>query len=341
MEFLTGLAEKVNTMLDDKTTSVVVSLVLALYAGLAAPKLPDSVVKFFDTMLGKVIFIFLIAFVSSKNVQIALMIAVAYVVTLHIANKRATEEYINFLKRERFMNYYELFDVNSDNEKQVVEIMCDKLLVAIEAHDAAESDATKKVLNADKKVKDTQKELTLQAVLVAADAKLADDKKIMKDSELDLTKALAVGGLLEGLVIKNTEGEDDEDLTTEEGKAALKTLFDLIKVKKLVEVCVKLAPKVEDDEEDEDEEVTDSTTDTKPTEYYENFDNEQGPVGGTENMDDDEMEFMDEGYDVDPDEMEGMQSNFHGNMEEFENFDVVPANNLNGNSNKMYAPVSF
>ena len=27
-----------------------------------------------------------------------LMIAVAYVVTLHIANKRATEEYINFLK---------------------------------------------------------------------------------------------------------------------------------------------------------------------------------------------------------------------------------------------------
>ena len=79
----------------------------------------------------------------------------------------------------------------------------------------------------------------------------------------------------------------------------------------------------------------------KTTEYYENFDDEQGPVGGTENMDDDEMEFMDEGYDVEPDEMEGMQSDFHDKMEEFENFDVVPANNLNGNSNKMYAPVAF
>jgi hypothetical protein len=332
MEFVTGIAEKVNTMLDDKTTSVVVSLVLALYAGLAAPKLPDSVVKFFDTMLGKVIFIFLIGFVASRNVQIALMIAVAYVVTLHIANKRATEEYINFLKRERFMNYYELFDVNSDNEKKVAEIMCAKLLVAIEAHDAAESDDSKKVLDANKKVKEDKKELTLQAVLLAADAKLADDKKIMKESELDLTKALAAGGLLEGLVIKKTEGDDDEDLTTEEGKAALKTLFDLIKVKKVVEVCVDLAPPASEEKK---------STDTKTTEYYENFDDDEGPVGGTENMDDDEMEFMDEGYDVDPDDMEGMQSDFHDKMEEFENFDVVPANNLNGNSNKMYAPVAF
>jgi len=332
MEFVTGLAEKVNTMLDDKTTSVVVSLVLALYAGLAAPRLPDSVVKFFDTMLGKVIFIFLIGFVASRNVQIALMIAVAYVVTLHIANKRATEEYINFLKRERFMNYYELFDVNSDNEKKVTDIMCAKLLVAIEAHDAAESDDAKKVLDANKKVKETKKELTLQAVLVAADAKLADDKKIMKDSELDLTKALAAGGLLEGLVIKKTDGEDDEDLTTDDGKAALKTLFDMIKVKKLVELCADLAPPADEDNE---------SAEKKATEYYENFDDEQGPVGGTENMDDDEMEFMDEGYDVEPDEMEGMQSDFHDKMEEFENFDVVPANNLNGNSNKMYAPVAF
>ena len=338
MEFLTGLAEKVNTMLDDKTTSVVVSLVLALYAGLAAPKLPDSVVKFFDTMLGKVIFIFLIAFVSSKNVQIALMIAVAYVVTLHIANKRATEEYINFLKRERFMNYYELFDVKVDNATAVKTVLCAKLSELLKAHDGDQEDDDDKVL-ADGKLKDAKKELTVQEALTAIDGKLANDKKIMKDGELNIAELIADGKMLNGIALKK-EDETEHATDNEENKKAyvaeLKKIIDEYKVKKVVEVCADLAPKVEDDEE-----VTDSTTDTKPTEYYENFDNEQGPVGGTENMDDDEMEFMDEGYDVDPDEMEGMQSNFHGNMEEFENFDVVPANNLNGNSNKMYAPVSF
>ena len=156
MEFLTGLAEKVDTMLQDQTTSIVVSLVLALYAGLAAPHLPDSVVKFFDTMLGKVIFIFLIGFVASKNVQIALMVAVAYVVTLHIANKRATEEYINFLRRERFMNYYELFDVKADNATAVKTVLCAKLPELLKAHDDARDNDDDKVL-VDGKLKDAER----------------------------------------------------------------------------------------------------------------------------------------------------------------------------------------
>ena len=109
MEFVNDLGKRLDSVLENKTTSLVISLVLCLYAGLAAPALPNSVIKFFDTMLGKVIFLFLIGFMASRNVQVALMIAVAYVVTLHIANKRATEEYINFLRNEQFENYYELF----------------------------------------------------------------------------------------------------------------------------------------------------------------------------------------------------------------------------------------
>ena len=105
MDFLTELGQNIDTALQDKTTSMFATLFLTLYAGLAAPGLPDSVVQFFDTILGKVIFLFLIGFVGSRNVEVALMIAVAFVVTLHIANKRTTEKYINFLKRERFMNY--------------------------------------------------------------------------------------------------------------------------------------------------------------------------------------------------------------------------------------------
>ena len=59
------------------------------------------------------------------------MIAVAYVVTLHIADKRATEEYINFLKNERFENYYELFKDDAkdeiNNRGLVVPALCDHI----------------------------------------------------------------------------------------------------------------------------------------------------------------------------------------------------------------------
>merc|ERR1711991_586118 len=47
-------------------------------------------------MVGKVIFLFLIGFMASRNVQVALMIAVAFVVTLHVVNQRTTEQYFNF-----------------------------------------------------------------------------------------------------------------------------------------------------------------------------------------------------------------------------------------------------
>ena len=324
MEFLTGLAEKVDTMLQDQTTSIVVSLVLALYAGLAAPKLPDSVVKFFDTMLGKVIFIFLIGFVASKNVQIALMVAVAYVVTLHIANKRATEEYINFLRRERFMNYYELFDVKADNATAVKTVLCAKLPELLKAHDDAQEEDDDKVL-VDGKLKDAKKELTVQEALTAIDGKLADDKKIMKDGELNIAELIADGKMLNGIALKK-EDETDHATDNEENKKAylaeLKKIIDEHKVKKVVEVCPALKPSEEN---------------------FENFEDEGPASGGQEDMDGDmdEMEFMDEGYEAEPNEMEGMESDFHENMEQFENFDVVPANNLNGNSNKMYAPVAF
>ena len=93
--------ERINSLLDDEKFATVTSLVIALYAGMAAPALPDSVVLFFDTIVGKLLFLFLIGFMASRNIRVALMIAVAFVVTLHVVNQRNTEKYFNF-RRERF-----------------------------------------------------------------------------------------------------------------------------------------------------------------------------------------------------------------------------------------------
>lgn len=80
--------DSLNVIFENNKVKTVLSLLLALYAGAAAPALPNVVINFFDTILGKLLFTFLIAFVASKDLQIAIMIAVAFVVTLTIANNR-------------------------------------------------------------------------------------------------------------------------------------------------------------------------------------------------------------------------------------------------------------
>uniref|UniRef100_A0A6C0IYE2 Uncharacterized protein n=1 Tax=viral metagenome TaxID=1070528 RepID=A0A6C0IYE2_9ZZZZ len=87
---MNSVVNNINTNLDrlfdNKSFTTVVSLLLALYAGLAAPALPNNVILFFDTLVGKVLMVFLIGYVASKNAQMAIMLAVAFVVTLNLAN---------------------------------------------------------------------------------------------------------------------------------------------------------------------------------------------------------------------------------------------------------------
>ena len=99
-----NVLDNVNNLLDNQTVVNVITLFLALYAALAAPALPNEIILFFDTLVGKLLLLFLIGYTASQNIQVSLMIAVAFVVTLHVINKRQTEEYINFLRRENFIS---------------------------------------------------------------------------------------------------------------------------------------------------------------------------------------------------------------------------------------------
>jgi hypothetical protein len=79
--------------LSNKTLTTLATLIIAIYAGLAAPALPNQVILFFDTWFGKILFMFLIAFVASHNFQIALMIAVLFFVVLQLATKLEVEKF--------------------------------------------------------------------------------------------------------------------------------------------------------------------------------------------------------------------------------------------------------
>ena len=76
----------------NKYVSAILGLFLALYAGLAAPKLPRSITSYFDNSLIKLIFMFLIAYTSTKDPPVAIISAVALLVTLQTLSSHKTSD---------------------------------------------------------------------------------------------------------------------------------------------------------------------------------------------------------------------------------------------------------
>ena len=119
----------------NKYFSTSVSVVLALYAGALAPALPNKLIEIADTLLGKIIFVFLIGYLSTKNIQLSIMVAVAFAVTLTVVNKnRINEAYSNYNMVKNINSVYNN-EINSntfDCEESILEKINDnndKLLI--------------------------------------------------------------------------------------------------------------------------------------------------------------------------------------------------------------------
>ena len=92
-KYVSKIASKIPTgWINNKNITTVVALIIALYAGLAAPALPNSVIHFFDQWYGKLLFITVIAILASSNIQIALMVSVVFFVILHTASQLDIKE---------------------------------------------------------------------------------------------------------------------------------------------------------------------------------------------------------------------------------------------------------
>ena len=92
-KYVSKVASKIPTgWLNNENITTVVALLIAIYAGLAAPSLPNSVIHFFDQWYGKLIFITIIALVASRNIQIALMVSVVFFIILHTASELDIKE---------------------------------------------------------------------------------------------------------------------------------------------------------------------------------------------------------------------------------------------------------
>jgi len=73
--------------LDNEYVTAGLALFLILYSSLAAPKLPSYIAKLFDNTWFKLLCFFLIVYVSRKNATVAIIAAVAVMISLMTLNK--------------------------------------------------------------------------------------------------------------------------------------------------------------------------------------------------------------------------------------------------------------
>lgn len=98
MDTIDQISSSINNYLEpifsNKVASSTISMLLVLYAGLAAPKLPRSISKLFKSNTFKLIVLIFIAYTSSNNVSISIITAVCLVVSLQTLSKHEESEKI-------------------------------------------------------------------------------------------------------------------------------------------------------------------------------------------------------------------------------------------------------
>jgi hypothetical protein len=72
---------------ENKYVLPVLSLFLGVYAALARPKLPKFVEKLFENPVFRLVMISYIIYRGNRDPQLALMIAAAFLMTIHMINK--------------------------------------------------------------------------------------------------------------------------------------------------------------------------------------------------------------------------------------------------------------
>jgi len=105
----------------NKMATTLLSLLIVLYSALAAPALPNSVILFFDTWYGKLLFMFLIGFVASHNVQVALVISILFFIILNMATKLELEQ---FVSNKEYFQEQKSPDLSTDTTEQLKKIIC-------------------------------------------------------------------------------------------------------------------------------------------------------------------------------------------------------------------------
>ena len=90
-QFNTVVNQNLGWVHENKYVLPVLSLFLGMYAALARPKLPNFMAKLFANPVFRLVMIAYIIYRGNKDPQLALMIAAAFLITMHMINKKQVE----------------------------------------------------------------------------------------------------------------------------------------------------------------------------------------------------------------------------------------------------------
>jgi len=111
MEFVNNFYEK---LFSNKKVSTILSTFLILYGGLASPQLPGFVKKMFENKIFKILILSLVVYTSNKDPKFAVLMAVAFTVTLNMIDTQCLSE--KFSSNENICNNF------IDSETKLVEL---------------------------------------------------------------------------------------------------------------------------------------------------------------------------------------------------------------------------
>ena len=84
---LNELEKILNRGLGNQYINVTLKIFLGLYAAMVAPKLPPSIANLMDNTLVRIVISFIIVFMATKDQSLALLVSLAFIITLQTANK--------------------------------------------------------------------------------------------------------------------------------------------------------------------------------------------------------------------------------------------------------------
>lgn len=99
-------------IIDNEYVSTAITVALGLYAALLGPELPDFVKNLFRNTIFRIVVLFLVVVRGNKDPKMAIMIAIAFVLTLDFIYVKTAKETFNSIEK--------MTNCNDDNTHTVM-----------------------------------------------------------------------------------------------------------------------------------------------------------------------------------------------------------------------------
>lgn len=82
------MVQFIQNLLNNNYLTAALTLFLVLYGAMARPQLPMFMMYLFDNVLFRLLVLFSIVYLSNRNIQVSLIVAVAFVITMGLLNQQ-------------------------------------------------------------------------------------------------------------------------------------------------------------------------------------------------------------------------------------------------------------